>query len=81
MYQKIDQLIWVAGSYQKAKFKPIKFKWQNREIKIDRITLISDFKDGAIKKRYYSVVAGSELYRLEFNRDSENWYLREIWVE
>ena len=81
MYQKINQQIWVAGYYQFSKFKPIKFKWHDREIKIDRITLISDFKDGTQKKRFYSVLAGLELYRLEFDRDSEAWYLKEIWVE
>jgi hypothetical protein len=81
MYQKIDQQIWVAGCYQHSHFKPLKFRWGKREIKINTINLTSDFRDGMIKKRYYSVTAGRDLFRLEFNRESEIWLLKEIWVE
>jgi len=81
MYQKINQKIWVAGYYKDSVFRPIRFRWQNREIEINKITLVSNFKDGSIKKRFYSVLAGLELYRLEFNRENEAWYLRELWVD
>ncbi|MBU0576118.1 hypothetical protein KJ654_00455 [Patescibacteria group bacterium] len=81
MYQKIDQKIWVAGVYKNSSFQPTKFKWQDRELKITKVTLHSDFKDGQVKKRCYSVISGQEVYRLEFNRENETWYLREIWVD
>lgn len=81
MYQIIGETIWVAGVYKHAQFTPKKFKWRQREFSITQITLISDTRDGTVKKRLYSVVSGNEVYRLEFNRESEQWYLQELWVE
>ncbi len=81
MYQIIGETIWVAGVYKSSQFIPKKFKWRDKELPISTITLISDAKDGAIKKRFYSVVSGNAVYSLEFNRESEQWYLQELWVE
>lgn len=81
MYQKINQKIWVAGAYKNSSFQPVKFEWNKRLFPIQEITLQSDLRDGQIQKRFYSVVSGKEVYRLEFNRSSEIWYLREIWVD
>lgn len=81
MYQIIGETIWVAGVYKAAQFIPKKFKWRDKELPITSITLISDAKDGTVKKRFYSVISGTEVYRLEFNRESEQWYLQELWVE
>jgi hypothetical protein len=81
-YQAIDVPIKVVGRYRPGQgFIPVKFHWQDRTLAITRITLQSDLKDGEIKKRWYSVLVGSELYRIEFNRESEQWRLKEIWVE
>lgn len=81
MYQKIGEKIWMAGLYKNGKFVPYKFKWQAKELKIDQVTLTSNVKDGAIKKRFYSVVCGKEVYRILFDRESEQWSLEEIWLE
>lgn len=81
MYQTIHEPILVVGVYKNASFVPKKFKWKNKEYAISEITLTNDVKDGHILKRWYSVVAENTLYRIEFNRTSENWQLLEVWVE
>lgn len=81
MYQTIGEPIAVIGLYKDSHFIPHRLKWGTRELKIDQITLISDVKDGGIKKRFYSVVIGKEVLRILFNRDSEQWTIEEIWVE
>lgn len=81
MYQKINQKIWVAGVYKNTSFTPVKFQWGKKQFPIQEITLQSNIKDGQIYKRFYSVISGREVYRLEFNRTSETWYLKEIWVD
>lgn len=81
MYQTIGEEISVVGSYKSHHFTPYKFLWRNKSYKIDQITLISDVKDGGIKKRWYSVVVGQEVYRILFNRETETWTLEELWVE
>ncbi len=81
MYQTIGEEISVVGSYKNHHFNPYKFLWRNKPYKIDQITLTSDVKDGGIKKRWYSVVVGQEVYRILFNRETETWTLEELWVE
>ncbi|MBD3250308.1 MAG: hypothetical protein GF381_01940 [Candidatus Pacebacteria bacterium] len=81
MYQTIHERIEVIGVYKQAQFKPVKFQWQQKIMLIDQITLVSDFKDGQVKKRTYSVQVGVDLYRLEFNRETEVWWLEEVWVD
>jgi hypothetical protein len=81
VFQTIGEPIVVAGVYQSFHFIPKKFKWGSREYLIDEITLISNIKDGGVKKRLYSVLSGPNLYRLEFNRETEQWLLQEIWCE
>lgn len=81
MYQKISETIWVIGVYKNSQFIPKKFKWKEREYLISEITLTNDVRDGAILKRWYSVLAENNLYRIEFNRTSEQWLLLEVWVE
>lgn len=73
MFQTIDETVTVAGKYQKGQFIPHAFVWHGRKIKVEAITLTSNTRDGGIKKRLYSIVSGADLYRLEFNRDNEQW--------
>lgn len=81
MYQKIDETIWVVGVYKNNQFTPKKFQWRTRQYYISEITLCNDVRDGAILKRWYSVIAENTLYRIEFNRTTEQWRLLEIWIE
>ena len=81
MYHTVDEAIDVVRSYGHGKFVPKKFRWGKRILMIDQVTMQSDIKDGGVRKRLVSVTVGNEVYRLEFNRESEQWYLREMWVE
>ncbi|MBT3249326.1 MAG: hypothetical protein HN846_04620 [Candidatus Pacebacteria bacterium] len=81
MYEEINEDISVIGIYKKHHFSPKKFKWNNRVFPVDEVTLSNDVRDGMIKKRLYSVVASGNLYRLEFNRESEQWKILEVWVD
>lgn len=81
MYHTVDEAIDVVGSYSHGKFMPKKFRWGKRVLIINQVTMQSDIKDGGVRKRLVSVAVGPEVYRLEFNRETEQWYLREVWVE
>ncbi|PIR59418.1 MAG: hypothetical protein COU69_00260 [Candidatus Pacebacteria bacterium CG10_big_fil_rev_8_21_14_0_10_56_10] len=81
MYQSINEPVTVVGVYHRGQFTPRKFRWQRRQYVIDEVTLSSDTKDGGVRKRLYSVTAGPNVYRLEFNRETEQWQLAELWVE
>lgn len=81
MFQRIDEKIVVAGVYRQSAFFPKKFSWKNRVYPVHQITLVSDLRDGQVRERLYSVLSGTTLYRLLFNRETEIWKLEEIWCE
>ena len=81
MFEKIEEKISVLGAYIKGEFIPKKFKWRGKEYTIEKITLVSNIRDGSVKKRLYGVTSSTNLYRLSFNRDDESWLLEEIWCE
>ncbi len=43
--------------------------------------MVTELKDGGVRQRLYSVVVGPNVYRLLFNRDTEEWWLEEVWCE
>jgi len=81
MYQTINEDVSVLGVYQNSLFVPKKFKWKEKIFPVQEITLFNNVRDGSIKKRLYSIVSGGNVYRLEFNRESEKWHILEVWVE
>lgn len=81
MYQTIHEKVAVAGVYDQGKFLPKKIRWNNKKIEIDQITFAADRRDGGSRWRRYSVVCGPNLYRLDFSRDEEIWWLEEVWFE
>ena len=81
MYQTIHETVAVVGTYKDGMFVPRKFKWGERVMPIETITMVNDTRDGIRKKRLYSLVSKGTVFRLEFDRDSEHWLLLELWVE
>ncbi len=81
MYQTIDETVEVLGSYLKAGFKPLRFKWRSRVYPVEQVTLVTETKNAGVRGRIYSVVSKSNVYRLYFNRDLETWSLQEVWCE
>lgn len=81
MYQTIGEAIKVIGVYRQQTFYPRKFLWHQKEYPIEKITFVTDLRDGTTRKRRYSVVSGANAYRLLFNRTEETWVLEELWVE
>lgn len=81
MYQTIGEGIAVLGSYRAGHFKPLRFAWRQRTYHIEEITLVSESRNGGVRGRTYSVLVKGTVYRLFFNRDTEEWRLEEVWCE
>lgn len=87
MYQTIGERIEVVVVYGppasklRGKLKPIKFRWRGKVYPIRQITLATDTKDGGVRRRFFSVVSGGNVYRICFNRENEDWILEEVWME
>lgn len=81
MFQTIGEKIEVAGVYRQAQFIPKKLKWRTQILAVKQVTLLTDIKEGLVRKRMYSVMVDSTLYRIVFNRETEVWTLEELWTE
>lgn len=81
MYQTIHEPVKVAGVFSRSKFKPSWFEWNNRLLKIQQITLISDYKQGLVKNKIYSVMAEGNLYHLKFDLNAHDWILEDVWLD
>mgnify|MGYP000846209680 FL=1 len=81
MYQTIHEPIRVAGVFDKAHFVPRWFEWGQLHLNIEKITLVSDYKQGLLKSKSFSVLAAGNLYRLVFNLNTLDWMLDAIWID
>ena len=81
MYQPVHEEIEVIGVFAKGCFTPKKFLWNKRVINIEQITLSSLVKDGGVRNRFYSALNQGNLYRLNYNLDTQHWQLAEVWYE
>lgn len=80
MLNSVNEPISVIGIYKHSRFIPKKFLWRDTVIPATQITFITDTKNGQMKVRTYSILHNNILYRLEFNRESEQWFLRETYT-
>lgn len=81
MYQTIHEQVRVAGVFNRSFFKPVWFEWNERMLRIQEVTLVSDYKQGLVKNRVYSVVADDNVYRLTFDLNSLDWVLESVWID
>ncbi len=81
MFTKINEKIAVVGTYNDSTFIPKKFLWRDRILKVDELTFVTDTQDGGIKNRIYSVVSAGNVYRLLFNRETEEWLIAEVFCD
>lgn len=81
MYQTIHEPIAVVGVFDQAKFLPKKFRWGQRVVSVEQVTLLSKERDGLVPIHHYSVVSAGTLYRLSFHPQDITWFLEEVWYE
>lgn len=81
MFTKINEQIAVVGTYNHAAFKPRKFLWRDKIFPVENITFVTETSDGGIRQRIYSIESNGSVYRILFNRDTEEWQVSEVFVE
>lgn len=82
MYQTLHEEVSVAGIFSRGKFIPKRFKWKYRDFTISEVTLVSDSKDGGVRKRWFSVLTQDKnVFRLVFNQENYHWWVEEVWID
>lgn len=81
MYQAIGEEIQVVGVFAQGKFRPKKFQWRRQVYPIEEITLTAKARDGEVRYQYFSVLSRGNLYRLQYNWETQHWIIAEVWCE
>lgn len=82
MYQDIDEPVDVIVVFENGAMKPIRFRWNGRPIKVQRITGTWKADIGQYRIRYFAVLDDSSNYfQLAYDERNTSWILNKIWVE
>ncbi|OGE39581.1 hypothetical protein A3E86_02060 [Candidatus Daviesbacteria bacterium RIFCSPHIGHO2_12_FULL_47_45] len=68
--------VWVF--FRKSTIEPYLFFWNQRQIKIDKINLCHQNRNGSSLFYHFSVSAGGNFYRLGFDTTSLKWTLEAV---
>ena len=75
---EVSERIDVLASFKKGGIKPVIFKWNGRNIKIDSINLKYSYSYGDVDYHCFSVSAGDTAYRICLNGKTLVWRLEEV---
>ena len=69
--------VWVF--FKKDLIQPYLFFWRDRQIKVDRVNLIHQSRDGASLFYHFSVSANQgNFYQLRFDADKMKWFIEAV---
>lgn len=81
MLNEINERVEVVAYFGKNRTFPYLVKWNNREFRIQKITLIHQLWEGNTKIFYFSAICPQAQLKLSFNSIELVWRLEEIWTE
>ncbi len=71
----------VLASFRGGEVKPVAFKWGGRDWQVKQVNLVSAARDGRAKLIYFSVSDEANAFKLQFNSETLEWALEEVWSE
>jgi hypothetical protein len=81
MDQEIDQPIDVIALFQEGKIIPVRLRWNERVIKIVRVTGTWKTSKGRSTIRHFAVVdKDSQFCQLSYRERTSEWFLDKIWM-
>jgi hypothetical protein len=82
MYQDIDEPVDVIAVFENGAMKPLRFRWNGRAIRVNRITGTWKADVGQSRIRYFAVLDNSSnFFQLAYDERNTVWVLNKIWVE
>ncbi len=78
---EIDEPVVVEATFYEGRIRPLRFKWNNRIIKIKRVTYHWTQRDGFRMIHFFSVTDGGTLYSLSYETDTLCWRLNAVETE
>jgi len=79
MLEQINQQIEVLVAFMKGKVLPLSFCWNDKKYSINKVNLVHSERIGRDKYYYFSVSAGEDYFKLQFNTENNKWLLAEAY--
>ena len=81
MHERIDEPIEVIVSFSGTKVKPLVFRRQGREYRIEKVNMVYTSPEDGTKVYYFSVSDHSHYYNMRFDPTTLKWRLKEVYWE
>lgn len=82
MHEELDEPIAVLVLFEDGQLRPLRFRWNNRTYRIDRITGHWIVHEGQNRHHHYAALCeGSDVFELCYDPKHTAWWLRGICVE
>ncbi len=76
--EQIGEPIRVLAAFSGGRAKPLRFRWNGREYRIDRINAEWTDRQCTGCRLHYSVQVGEESYNLHFASSDLQWWLDQV---
>lgn len=81
MYEKVGEKIEVLGIFKGGSVVPQLFKLKRKVIKINKVHLSYQKREGKFINYYYSAETERGVFKLKFNNETLVWEAEEVWTE
>lgn len=72
----------VRADFEAGNIMPRLVKWNNRDLKIEKINLVSQEREGKSINYYFAVETDKgNCLKLKYNNEKLIWSIEEIWIE
>ncbi|MEI7690363.1 MAG: hypothetical protein WCI63_01945 [bacterium] len=82
MYQEVGEKIKVRADFEGGQIIPRLIKWHDRNIRIEKINLVSQEREGKSINYHFAVETDKgNCLKLKYNNEKLIWSIEELWVE
>ncbi len=81
-FEDIADPIEVIALFRGGKMRPLKFRWRNREYKVERVNGGWMTDEGRCRFYHYSVMSdGPDVYEISYNSEKFHWLIDRVCLE
>lgn len=81
MFETLNDPVDVLSAFVDGRVRPLRFRWQGRVVRIQRVTGEWTRREGNAQMKYFAVEGGAaETYELCFDPRGSRWILARAWI-
>ncbi len=81
MFESLDDPVDVLTAFEEGAMRPLRFRWQGRVVRVQKITGQWNRREGQAVLRYFAVQgAQDDSYELYYDSRGPRWVLSRAWT-